>query len=84
MKRAMATVARAMAMVTRVAGEQQQQGLLQRGWRVNNADKGGGNGNRATTWAMATVTRLAGDKEGKGEGCKEGCKGNEGGGRQRE
>jgi hypothetical protein len=37
----------------------------------------------ATTWAMATVTRLAGDKDGKGEGCKGGCKGNEGGRRQR-
>ncbi len=24
----------------------------------------------ATTWVMATVTRLAGDKEGKGEGGK--------------
>ncbi len=36
-----------------------------------------------TTWAMAMVTKLAGDKEGKGEGGKGKCDGNEGGGRQR-
>jgi hypothetical protein len=37
----------------------------------------------ATTWLMATVTRLAGDKEGKGEGGKDDGDGDEGGGRQR-
>ncbi len=37
----------------------------------------------ATTWVMATVTRLAGDKEGKGEGGKGDGDGDEGGGRQR-
>jgi hypothetical protein len=44
------------------------------------------NGTKASTWAMATATRVAGDEEGKGEG--EGVKGdgngNKGGGRQRE
>ncbi len=35
---------------------------------------------KATTWVMAMVTRLAGDKEGKGEGCKGDCNSNEGGG----
>jgi hypothetical protein len=34
----------------------------------------------ATTWAMVTVTRLAGNKKGKGEGSKGKCDGNEGGG----
>ena len=37
----------------------------------------------ATTWLMATVTRLAGDEEGKGEGGKGDGNGDEGGGRQR-
>ena len=37
----------------------------------------------ATTWLMATVTRLAGDKEGKGEGGKGDGDGDEGGGQQR-
>ena len=37
----------------------------------------------ATTWVMATVTRLAGDKEGKGEGGKGDGDGDEGGGRRR-
>ena len=35
----------------------------------------------ATTWLMATVTRLAGDEEGKGEGGKGDGDGDEGGGR---
>jgi hypothetical protein len=37
----------------------------------------------ATAWLMATVTRLAGDDEGKGEGGKGNGDGDEGGGRQR-
>ena len=37
----------------------------------------------ATTWVMATVTRLVGDKEGKGEGGKGDGDGDEGGGRRR-
>ena len=37
----------------------------------------------ATTWVMAMVTRLAGDKEDKGEGGKGDGDGDEGGGRQR-
>jgi hypothetical protein len=38
----------------------------------------------ATTWLMATVTRLAGDEEGKGgEGGKGEGDGDEGGGRRR-
>ena len=37
----------------------------------------------ATTWLMATVTRLAGDEEGKGEGGKGDGDGDEGGGQQR-
>ena len=37
----------------------------------------------ATTWVMATVTRLTGDKEGKGEGGKGDGDGDEGGRRQR-
>ena len=37
----------------------------------------------ATTWVMAMVTRLAGNKEGKGEGGKGDGNGDEGGGRQR-
>ncbi len=37
----------------------------------------------ATTWLMATVTRLAGDEEGKGEGGKGNGDGDEGGGQQR-
>ena len=34
----------------------------------------------ATTWVMATVTRLAGDEEGKGEGGKGDGDGDDGGG----
>ncbi len=34
----------------------------------------------AMMWVMATVTRLAGDKEGKGEGGKGDGNGDEGGG----
>ena len=34
----------------------------------------------ATTWVMATVTRLAGNEEGKGEGGKVNGNGGEGGG----
>ena len=34
----------------------------------------------ATTWLMVTVTRLAGDEEGKGEGGKGDGDGDEGGG----
>ena len=37
----------------------------------------------ATMWLMAMVTRLAGDKEGKGEGGKGDGNGDEGGGQQR-
>ncbi len=36
-----------------------------------------------TTWVMATVTRLACDKEGKGEGGKGDGDGDEGGGQRR-
>jgi hypothetical protein len=36
----------------------------------------------ATTWLMATVTRLVGDKEGNGEGGKGDGNGDEGGGRR--
>ncbi len=36
-----------------------------------------------TTWVMATVTRLAGDEEGKGEGGKGDGDGDDGGGRRR-
>ncbi len=35
------------------------------------------------TWAMGMVMRLAGNKEGKGEGRKGNCDSNEGGGQQR-
>ena len=38
----------------------------------------------APTWVMATVTRLVGNKEGKGEGGKGDGDGIEGGGRRRE
>jgi hypothetical protein len=41
----MVMAARAIVMVMRVAGKQQQQGQLQQGWRANNGGKGGGNGN---------------------------------------
>ncbi len=34
-------------------------------------------------WAMATVTRLVGNKEGKVKGSKDKCIGNDGGGHQR-
>ncbi len=37
----------------------------------------------ATMWMMAKATRLVDDKEGKGEGGKEKCSGNEGCGRLR-
>ena len=37
----------------------------------------------AMTWVMGTVTRLVGDKEGKGEGGKGDGEGDEGDGRQR-
>ncbi len=37
----------------------------------------------ATMWAMATATRLAGNREGKGMDGKGKCNGNEGGGQQR-
>ncbi len=37
----------------------------------------------ATTWLMATVTRLTGNEEGKGEGGKGNGDGDEGGGRRR-
>jgi hypothetical protein len=37
----------------------------------------------AMTWVMATVTRLAGNKEGKGEGGKGNGDGDEGGGQRR-
>ena len=38
----------------------------------------------ATTWLMATVTRLTGNEEGKGEGGKGDGDGDEGGGRRRD
>jgi hypothetical protein len=44
-KKPMTMVARAMAMATRVAGEQQQHGRWQRGLRGTNGYKGNGNGN---------------------------------------
>ena len=37
----------------------------------------------ASTWVMATVTRLVGDEEGKGEGGKGDGDGDEGGGQRR-
>ncbi len=37
----------------------------------------------AIMWVMPMVTMLVGDKEGKGEGGKGKCNGNEGGGRRR-
>ncbi len=57
----------------------------------SNGNKGGGRltATRAmatvkgSMWAMAMVTRLAGDKEGKGEGGKGDCNSNEGGGQRR-
>jgi hypothetical protein len=45
MKRAIGMAARAMAKATRMAGKQQQRGQLQQGWRANNSDKSGGDGN---------------------------------------
>ncbi len=50
----------------------------------SNHDKDGGQVTATvTTWAMATETRLAGDKEGKCKGSKGNGNGNEGGrGRQ--
>ncbi len=51
----------------------------------SDGNKGGGRAMvRATTWAMATATRLAGDKEGKCKGGKGNCNGNEGGWRWRQ
>ncbi len=44
MKRAMATVARAMVMASRVAGDQQHQGRWQQGLGLSDGNKGNGNG----------------------------------------
>ena len=54
----------------------------QRGWQAVDCDRAMGTVT-ATTWVMATVTRLAGDEEGKGEGGKGNGVGDDGGGRQR-
>ncbi len=45
MKRAIATLARAMVTAMSVAVKQQQQGQLQQRWWANNGDEGSGNGN---------------------------------------
>ena len=78
---------RAMALATRVEHNDESDGF---GGKCN-----GNEGGRrsmvtramatvtATTWLMATVTRLAGDEEGKGEGGKGDGDGDEGGGRRR-
>ena len=75
---------RAMALATRVECDEESNGF---GGKSN-----GNEGGRrltatrvmamvmATTWLMATVTRLAGDEEGKGEGGKGDGDGDEGGG----
>jgi uncharacterized membrane protein YgcG len=57
MKRTMATATRAMA--TRVMGKQQRRGQLMAMVTA-----------KATTWVIVMVTRLAGNKEGKGKGGK--------------
>jgi hypothetical protein len=58
----------------------------QRGWQAIDGDKATRAMAMVTatvrTWLMATVTRLAGDKEGKGEGGKGDGNGDEGGGRR--
>ena len=65
---------RAMALVTRVEWYEESNGF---GGKSDGNEGGRGlTATRvmatvtATTWLMATVTRLAGDKEGKGEGGK--------------
>jgi hypothetical protein len=76
-------VARLLASATRVAGEQQQRGRWQRGWRANNSDKGSGDGggdSNVDMWALATVTRLVGNEMGRGKGSKGKFDGDEGGG----
>ena len=77
---------RAMALATRVECDEESDGF------GGNSD--GNEGGRrlmatrakamvmATTWLMATVTRLAGDEEGKGEGGKGDGDGDEGDGRR--
>jgi hypothetical protein len=46
----------------------------------SNVDEGGGQATAmATTWAMATAMRLAGNKEGKCKGSKFNCNGDKGG-----
>ena len=78
---------RAMALATRVECDKESDGFAGK----SDGNKGGRQLTAtramamvmATTWVMATVTRLAGDKEGKGEGGKGDDDGDEGGGRQR-
>ena len=77
---------RAMALATRVECDEESNGF--------GSKSDGNEGGRqltatramatvtATMWLMATVTRLAGDKEGKGEGGKGDGDGDEGGGRR--
>jgi hypothetical protein len=75
---------------------QQEQCQWQQGWLGSNSNKGDcdeGGGRTTVTrvvamvtaimWVMPMVTMLVGDKEGKGEGGKGKCNGNEGGGRRR-
>jgi hypothetical protein len=51
----------------------------------SSGNKGGGRAMViATTWAMATATRVAGNKEGKCKGGKGNCNGNKGGWRWRQ
>ncbi len=72
----MARAERAIAMATRVADKGQQRGQRgqwqqQQGWWVTKRAM-------ATKWAMATATRVVGNKESKGKGSKGNGNGNKG------
>ena len=78
---------RAMALATRVECDEESDGFGGK----SNCNKGGRQLTAtrvmvtvmAAMWLMATVTKLAGDEEGKGEGGKGNGNGDEGGGRRR-
>jgi hypothetical protein len=78
---------RAMALATRVECNEESNGFGGKsdgneGGRLLTATRAMAT-TTATTWVMVMMTRLAGDKEGKGEGGKGGGNGDEGGGRRR-
>jgi hypothetical protein len=76
MMRAATKRTRAMALMTRVAGDKEGEG--DGGNSNGDGDEGQGRAMAtrvmatATTWAMATATRVAGDEEGEGKGKWEG------------